>query len=122
MRKLIIIAIAVLTCSCAGTNLYKKVNYGRYNANTEFYTGDVNIKRDSTFEYTRRVPHNSNTCKGNWEIISNNKMLINGIDITPFEGADSLFFKRMDCKNDTIEFISKNKIRFKDLTFKKVSE
>jgi len=62
MRKFIVIIIAVLTYSCAGTNLYNKVNYGRYNANSEFYTGNISIKKDSTFEYARRVPHNSNTC------------------------------------------------------------
>ena len=122
MRTYIIVAILVLACSCAGTNLYKKVNYGNYNINSEFFTGNMSIKKDSTFEYTRRVPHNSNTCRGKWEIISDNMIVINGQDIANYEGADSLFFKKLDCENDTIEFISKNKIRFKDLTFKKVSK
>ena len=111
----------MLMYSCTG-NLYKKINYGRYNAHSEFYTGNIYIKKDSTFEYTQRVPNCSNTCTGNWEIISRNLMLINGTDITPFEGADSLFYKKIDCKNDTIEFFRKKKIKFKNLTFKKVTE
>lgn len=121
MKKYIIVCIVVLICSCAGTNLYKKVNYGKYNAKSEFYTGVLSIKIDSTFEYIGRVPHNSIICKGKWVIISKNEMLINGA-IAPFEGADSLFYIKTDCKNDTIEFIKINKFRFKNLTFIKVSE
>ena len=49
-------------------------------------------------------------------------MVINGEDIANYEGADSLFFKKLDCKNDTLEFIGKNKFKFENLTYKKVAK
>ena len=105
-----------------GPNLYNKMIYGAYNANYDYYTGNIKINPDSTFVYTRTIPHRNNICVGKWEVISKNKILLNGSDTRKFEGIDSVFFEKLDCKNDTAIFLSNNKIKYKNYKFKKVAQ
>ncbi len=96
--------------------------YGKYNANYDFYTGNIKINPDSTFVYTRTIPHRNNTCVGKWEIISKNKILLNGNDTKKFEGIDSVFFEILNCKNDTVIFLNTHKIEYGNRIFKKITE
>ncbi len=86
MKNLTIILLSLTISSCVRTNLYKKVNYGNYNLKAIPSSHNITINKDSTFEYELVVASSRSVCKGQWEIISKNMILINGRDIATPEG------------------------------------
>lgn len=121
MRVLIII-IAIILQSCV-VNLYQSIFYCTYNGNYQFNSLNLEINKDSTFQFSNRSGFRIEKCEGTWKVIDRNKLLLKGNDIR--EGVlhnDSLFYPRIDCASDTLTYISNKRVIFRNYSLHKVEE
>jgi hypothetical protein len=129
MKKKIIFLVIVLPllligCSILKTNIQKSSPVGEYNYHQMgLYSTNLKINPDSSFTYEKIEAELRSVCKGTWEIISENELLLNCMDTRVFINAiDSGFFPPFNLTDEKIIFLNKNKIKYNKIILKKISE
>jgi hypothetical protein len=121
MRKIILfIIVTIVVSSCATINLSQDVPTGKFNIKGDLYYEELELKSDGTFNLKIQEAHTTRKCEGKWKIKSNDELVLNGVDNKKFQGADSLFYKRLNCKDLLLKFESKNKIKRENYYLKRM--
>jgi len=120
LKKIIFILFSsMLFCSCASFNT-KIIPIGEYYYKGTALSVKLQINSDSTFIYERITALHKSVCKGNWKIISKNKILLNCNDTiiysTPME---SFLFPPLDLSDEKIKILNNNKMKINNMILRR---
>lgn len=71
MKLLLLLPIAAISFSCSS----KQITQGTYYKNGKDYEYTLILRKDSTFELTKRYPDVNAKCKGKWTYVKNTVLL-----------------------------------------------
>jgi hypothetical protein len=122
MKALIYISILILSLlSCKAQKVEQEVIYGTFyklNKDKHFSSSyTLVLNPDNTFQFIIKVQEGNPQCKGLWEIISNEYILLKCNEVVDVE--ETLTNAYMSIRENKLTIVSKNKLKYNNVVLKR---